>query len=531
MARTLDSDQLGKKGQQHFGELCVSAGLIPNEATWDRKGWDYVVDWRHDAGEVAFDARPTLPSCLVQVKTVWAGAKAVKAPLLALEHIAKDLKPAFIYVIPVLDDEKYQDSAFIAHLDDDLLALILKSLRQARALDKDRLSKEVIRLPLKTWFNQIPGTGEALRQALEESIGPSVGTYAEAKQRKLKNLGFEAGHMELKLSIEAMNRQEFVDGFLGLKPLKYVGASASETRFGINIPVPDLIPSDGEINVLPKPFDQCKLIIRDGPTADPIIFKGDMYGPPSDLLAPGELQTLIRTALFDLRFSATGIKPPAMVNMKLTMRLDGKKIRKARLSAAEWSAFYNFLAAAADHPVGVEMVVGKGKKGPLSGMLDLNLKGTIAENWPSAASVCSAAERVLRKTGWPGTKLAIEDLGNAEEQLEAIRGLLDDPSSLNPLTFLSAKMPGLKDGVRHQVLYVHGFELGAHSIVYAVKADMVASHRKDDVEWTSRELTLMKLERVKARKRELEQFLERAKREAGLQGLLVDRGFIPSGQQ
>lgn len=527
MARTLDSDQLGKKGQQHFGTLCVSAGLIPNEATWDRKGWDYVVDWRHDAGEIAFDERPTLPSCLVQVKTVWADAKAVNAPLLALEHIAKDLKPAFIYVIPVIDDEEFGSDAFLAHLDDDLLALILKSLREARAGGKERLSKEEIRLPVKTWFDKIPQTGKALRQALEKAIGPSMGAYAEAKQRKLKSLGFEPGHMELELKIEATSRQEFVDGFLGLKPLKYVGASASETRFGITMPIPDLIPSDGEINVQPKPFDKCKLIIRDGPASDPIIFTGDLYGPPAGLLPPGELQTLIRTPLFDLRFRASGIKPPAKVQMKLTMRVDSQKIRKARLSATDWSNFYNFLATAADHPVGVEMIVGKGKRGPLAGMLDLELKGTPAESWPMAASVCSAAERVLRKAGWPGTKLGIEEIGKAEEKLEALRAILDHPSTLNPMTFISPKLPGLSDGDTYEVLYVDGFELGSHTLAYAVKASMVASHRENDVQWTSRELTLTKLERVRTRRRELEQFLERAKREAGLEAVLVDSNFSP----
>ena len=527
-SRTLDSDQLGKKGQQHFGTICVSAGLVPNEATWDRKGWDYVVDWRHDSTEVAFDQRPTLPSCLVQVKTVWAGAGAIRAPLLALEHIAKDLKPAFIYVIPVNNDEEFSDEAFLAHLNDDLLALVLKSLRQARA-DGARLSKKELRLPLKTWFERIPLSGKALRSALEEAVGSSMGSYATEKQKKLKNLGFESGHMDLELKIQAESFSEFVDGFLGLKPLRYSSVSTVETRFGISIPIPNQMPSEGELHVQPKPIDQCKLIIRDGPTADPMVFKGAMYGPPARVLPPGELHALIRTELFDLRMVAPDITPRAKVKMNLRMHINGAKIRKARLPASSWSAFYNFLAAANDHPVSVEMVLGKGRKGPLSGMLDINLSGTPAESWPFAASVCNAAERVLRKAGWPGTKLSIKDISDTEEKLEAVCALLDDPSSLTPLSFVTSPMEGVREGDTHQMLYVDRFELGLHSLAYAVNAEVVASLKEDGIEWTSRALTVTKLERTRTRERELQQFLTRAQREAGLEGLLVNRGFIPKG--
>lgn len=45
MNRPLNSDELGAKGEQKFGELCLDARLKPNQPNRDRVGWDYVVTW------------------------------------------------------------------------------------------------------------------------------------------------------------------------------------------------------------------------------------------------------------------------------------------------------------------------------------------------------------------------------------------------------------------------------------------------------------------------------------------------------
>jgi hypothetical protein len=352
-----------------------------------------------------------------------------------------------------------------------------------------------------------------------------MGAYAALKQKKLRELGYEAGAGELSLKIAAASRDEFLDGFMGLRPLKFSEAKAADTRFGIPIPIPHFLRAEGELQVRPKPFGKCQLTIRDDQYADPIIFRGEMYGPPAEWLAPDELQTLIRTPLFDLRFSATGVKRPAMVKMKLIMNLDGEKIRNARLPASDWSNFYKFLAGATDNSVSVEMSVAKGKAGPLCGSLSMSLEGTPAETWPAAVSACIAAERVLRATGWPRTKLSISKIGESGDKLEVVEALLDDSSFLGPLSFRTSTLSGLSEGDIYEVLYVDDIDLGSHSVVYAVVAEMIASMGHEGVDWRSKTLKLKTIARVKTASSQLRQFVDRARRETGLQSVIPSGSF------
>lgn len=515
--RGLDSDQLGKKGEQRFGEICVDAGLIVNPASWDRKGWDFVVDWRADSDATNFDTRPTLHSCLVQVKTQWIGATAVMAPLGALEHIAKDVKPAFLYVIQVNDDGTYSGS-YLAHLQGELLALILKYLREAR-VNRTKLTHKV-RLPFAKWFSPLPTDGKALRTALEQAIGPSMGAYAADKQEQLNSLGFEAGRLQGTFQLRAKNRQEVVDAFLGLQPIEVLDVSAAETRFGISIPIPNFFPEGGgELRVLPRPFNRCTIIVRDPAEPRPFKFKAEMFGPPSQLLAPGELQTLFRAPLFDLRLSAEGIAPARMVNLSLTLNIDGERIRRSRVSAGDWRDFYGFVAASQDHEVTIEIQPRKGP-GPLDGTIRLNTpKGE--GNWAGAANLCRIAEEVFERAGWPGTKLAIDDISAAWERLNFLDALMSDPSILGPLRFTSANFEGLPTGERHRMLYIDGIKFGNVTIAYAVDCMMVASPREDEIDWASESLSLLMLRRIKSEKRAFDSFADAARRQASTSAISV----------
>jgi hypothetical protein len=45
---TLNSDELGKKGESRFSEICSDARLTCNPSTHDRTGWDFVVEFSYD---------------------------------------------------------------------------------------------------------------------------------------------------------------------------------------------------------------------------------------------------------------------------------------------------------------------------------------------------------------------------------------------------------------------------------------------------------------------------------------------------
>ncbi len=105
MARnTLSSDPLGAKGESRFQEICEDAGLICNKATRDRGGWDFIVEFQFEDAEedYSLDSRTIPLSCHVQVKTLLAQNDRFKVRLSAAERLAKEIKPAFIYVFKVV---------------------------------------------------------------------------------------------------------------------------------------------------------------------------------------------------------------------------------------------------------------------------------------------------------------------------------------------------------------------------------------------------------------------------------------------
>ena len=130
----LNSDQLGEFGQSHFRTLCAEAGLICNEATRDRTGWDFIVEFPFPAPEnmISVDGRLIPTSCYIQVKTLWERNNTIKLRLSSLERLAKVAQPSFIYIFKVSSSCIFLDS-FLIHLIDDPLGVILKKLRQEQA--------------------------------------------------------------------------------------------------------------------------------------------------------------------------------------------------------------------------------------------------------------------------------------------------------------------------------------------------------------------------------------------------------------
>src|SRR5205809_6637408 len=105
MARdTLDSDPQGAKGESRFQEICEDAGLICNKSTRDRSGWDFIVEFQFGDAEdpSPLDSRTPPLSCHVQVKTLRAENDRFRMRLSSAERLAKEIKPAFVYVFKVV---------------------------------------------------------------------------------------------------------------------------------------------------------------------------------------------------------------------------------------------------------------------------------------------------------------------------------------------------------------------------------------------------------------------------------------------
>ena len=131
---TLNSDQLGKKGEARFSEICSDAKLTCNPSSYDRTGWDFIVEFPFDppGRQPSLDKRRSPISCHVQVKTMWSSNDTFRMRLSSAERLAKEPKPAFVYVFKVNKNLGFVE-AYLVHMLDDNLATILKRLRREHA--------------------------------------------------------------------------------------------------------------------------------------------------------------------------------------------------------------------------------------------------------------------------------------------------------------------------------------------------------------------------------------------------------------
>jgi hypothetical protein len=305
----LNSDELGEKGQARFKEICADAKLICNQSDRDRTGWDFIVEFPFETPmglPAPLEARKTPLSCHVQVKTLLEKNDRFQLRLSSAERLAKELKPAFIYVFKMNNRLEFTGS-FLIHVLDEPLGKVLRRLRKEDAARNPAPNKKSISLSAKSDGQPIQPTGDALRNALISACGPDLHAYARRKADQLEKLGFEERPYQLRMTVRA-TLDDMVDVFLGLK--KEVQASnlhSDQTRFDIKLPLPGLSGSDGKISIQPSPAGSCKIVVRSGPLSPAATFTGKVFMPAIPGLPLEHLKVRIDTDLFSMIVTHNGM--------------------------------------------------------------------------------------------------------------------------------------------------------------------------------------------------------------------------------
>jgi len=512
MARKLNSDQLGKKGESRFPELCTDAGLVPNPSTWDRKGWDFVVDWPM-TGTGPLDSRPSPHSCMVQLKTVWSGARSVQLRLSSLEHLAKDLKPSFLFVLEV-DDGLNFVGARVAHLEGELLAAVLKALRKA-TINGTSPNKVTISLKLDAGFETIVPTGLAARAAFEKAIGTSMAIYALRKQKQLQELGFGEDRLTMTTTLHVDDEEEMLDAFLGLRKLSNVSVEMLETRFGLALPLHDLGSSEyGELEITPQPFDRCEVIGRDTLDGREFRFHGDVYGLPAPMLTAGRLRFLVRTPMFRLLIAA---QHGDRTSMKISLNLEMDRMTKLKVSAAEWGKLHGFLVALGRSRLELTVRIGKSK--PLiASTVTTQIDPATVGQWAAGERIAAAAYRTLSVAGWPAMKLSLQTLVDASKELEVLDAVINRPGSLLPMHFTMPAPDGEQVAYRTstEILYFGLIDLHRYFLVYAAAIDLVPEPDGARIRWTGSNYRFRDVSRIKATAPAYRRFIADTQRRTGI---------------
>lgn len=501
--RRLNSDQLGQKGQTRFGELCLDAGLIPNPSTYDRKGWDYIVNWPQ-ALTGLYDIRPTPRSCLIQVKTVWAETSDISVTLAAIEQIAREAQPSFVVVQQVDDDLNYV-ALHVAHIAGDFLGRILKDLRQAR-VDGVQLNTIDLSFALAKWFRPLSFDGAALRSALEGAIGPSMGDYVARKQGELRDLGFGKDRYRLRTTLSAPDMEIVTDAFLGIGSIEARGMQTAEARFGIEVPLDDI---PGDVAVLkfePNARDTCSLTMETLDGSESVHFSGKMFSAPANLLPPGERKLRIATDQFDLVFR---LRPgdAGKSDIKINFKFHEEKIAKAKLKAEELRSIYWLLERLPEDRL--RLVIKPRKSlSPLSGELSWDKGEHDTSGAQKARALCESAAKIFTLANWPGAKVTIGDLVEAEREIMVLSEMMSSPQTLNPLSFTIARAPELGLDPM-ELLYVTSFKVGDHIFAYAASTKMSPEDAGDGVRWIGRDLKFRGVARVRPGAAAMRAFAER----------------------
>jgi len=518
MNRPLNSDELGAKGEQKFGELCLDARLKPNQSSRDRVGWDYIVTWPLLEAE-PLDSRPAPLACHVQLKTVWKGNDSVALNLGTLEHIVKDARPAFIVILEVEDPGLSVVAARVIHIADDFLAEILKRLRQAWVEGKAANS---LTFQAKTtkWGVALPEvSGAALKTVLEGAVPEGMAAYGQEKNRQLAELGFEKGCITLETTFEALSEEEVIDGILGLTPLRIVDAKHFNTRFGIPIEMPlpwTDSPEEADMALTMKMdrTETCTVTVTRESDGAAISFKGDLYAVPSRFTGPDRMILEARSRLLRIRLDIPLDTDGAGSSIVFAGLPD---IETIAARASDWTSYYRIGGWAVSEGLTVAI---KGRRinpppalmGRVSPVPDI-VEARKSEN---AAQAAEAVAWAMLKAQAPGTKLTSRQLLEAAPALATLRAMEQAPQEISPLRFTTTG--GARGAALpvYEMLYFNSVPVGDHEIAYAARAPMRTSISGEVTAWVSEDLRLAHVRKIKPTHQAMRKFAREARKITGI---------------
>lgn len=295
----LNSDELGEKGESRFKEICADAKLICNRSERDRTGWDFIVEFPIKPVAITLDRRPSPISSHFQIKTMWATNDACSIRLSAAERLAKDHKPAFIYVFKVNEDLKFVQ-AHLIHVRDGVLATILKRLRIEELRGSSSINKKKIKFVPSKVGEEIAPSGDALREAIENHCGEGMEKYVGEKIKQINNLGFGNDRRSLRVVIEAESKEDLQDVFLGIKEGRLASLEEFETRFGIELKIPLASTLSSGFKISPI-GDNCSVVFRSSDSSRSVSMPAKVIVPVIRMPEQIQPRGIIRSPFFELQ--------------------------------------------------------------------------------------------------------------------------------------------------------------------------------------------------------------------------------------
>ena len=300
---------IGSMGESRFRELCGKSGIAANGSyKKDLYGWDFIVELPFERDkQFSVDQQSPAIECKVQVKSTINKKKSVQVKLSTLHRLVTYTSPVF-FAFFKYDKRKNLENVYFLHLDETLMAKILKKVRehdvegQAGQLNKIRMT---INYNDSHWLGSIDDI--CLKATIESYIPKGLTSYIQWKSSLLDNLGYKRRKYGMTVNVTSESgdvRENLVDLFLGLREEVAVsGIQGFSNRFGIKIPA-SLLSYDGSMKMsLPnlKPSTQGSLFFKSDEYSFPVKFDANIYFPDKHIINDfSQIKVRLSTDYFEM---------------------------------------------------------------------------------------------------------------------------------------------------------------------------------------------------------------------------------------
>lgn len=508
-AKMLNPDQLGQKGQHYFAGLCADAKLVCNPSSYDRTGWDFIIEFPVlDSKPAALETRKKPLACLVQVKTMWEWNDRFKMRLTSAECLAKELKPAFICVLK-FNKNLDISSMHLIHMADDPLSKILRRLRKCD-IDNGRASnRATISMSASADGRSIESSGEALGEAILDACGCDLASYVDNKKKQLAEIGYGPLAFSMQMNLETGGYDHLVDWSLGLAgPMQAKKLKAADIRFGLRKVRDDMSGEVGSIRINPSPVDECSIAVLGLEEKSPTTFSGKIFSSPLPNIPEEYRKILIVTDFFRI----------TLQKRKWTLKSIDNVDRQ---TPASLGAYWRF-AKAITSGEGMLRISAKSKLEPIELGIPKSISlNTNTKDFDRIICLCDGLSQIVRRAGLVEEPLLHDwEMYDCEEQITLLTTLINHPNR-NVSMELSLATPLMEhsfDGPTKMV-YVDWMQLGEVTLGFYGVCTVIKASDQDGEVWKFNDFKLQELLPVKPGEEGVEWLKARASERSGCDGI------------
>lgn len=295
--------KVGNMGRGDFDRLCSASGLIYNSSSDDDSGgWDAIVEFPLIGGIALLNSLDEQHiQCLVQIKSTDGIKKSVQVKLSNMKRFCATPLPCFFF-FACYNGSASIKSAYLVHIDRQIMFQVLKRIRQNDAGERSPLHKVYFLVKYSDKDKIDLSHENALKNAIEKYIPLGMKRYCEDKLKDLGDIGYNESRYALNFKVASKDDyKSLISATLGYPTrINIKDVQGWDTRFDIDIRMEEFTTEQAIIEITSvEAFSTGSIMFED--EKEEVSFKCDFFVSPVALNAPDELASFrIRSDFFDL---------------------------------------------------------------------------------------------------------------------------------------------------------------------------------------------------------------------------------------